>query len=253
MRKAKLYKMLGVLTILSCSLLVLVSATPIQSSLQKLSFDVTIRTLFNGKSVTAKGSVYYVPSSGLMVTKMHSPMNQVVISTVDGQLKNYDPTTNKVIFSQGTEFSSKNSFIYSFLSGNTADMGLASDGYKIVDTKNDEGIIVNTWAAPVNRSVEADKVEIAFQDYLPIYMGFMNAGGEIIQKTYYTNYQNLSYIRMPFTITEITYFSEADSSIMQRKYDNVKLNSEVDNTWLNFSIPENAEVVDADAMLKESK
>ena len=58
---------------------------------------------------------------------------------------------------------------------------------------------------------------------------------------------------MPFTITEITYFSEADSSIIQRKYDNVKLNSEVDNTWLNFSIPENAEVVDAGAMLKESK
>ncbi|MDC1221068.1 hypothetical protein N8Z47_00205 [Salibacteraceae bacterium] len=253
MRKAKLYKMLSAITVLSLAFLLLASAAPLQSSLQKLSFDVTIRTLFNGKSVTATGSVYYVPTSGLMVTKMHSPMNQVVISTSDGQMKNYDPSSNKVIFSQGSEFSSKNSFIYSFLSGNTTDMGLSSDGYKIIDTKNDDGTIVNTWSAPTDRNVEADKVEIAFKDYLPIYMGFMNAGGEIIQKTYYSNYQNLSYIRMPFTITEITYFSENDSSIIQRKYDNVKLNSEVDNTWLNFTIPEDAEVVNTEDVIKDSK
>lgn len=253
MRKAKLYKMLSAITAMSFTFLLLVSAAPLQSSLQKLSFNVTIRTLFNGKSVTAEGSVYYAPTSGLMVTKMHSPMNQVVILTSDGQMKNYDPSSNKVIFSQGSEFSSKNSFIYSFLSGNTTDMGLSSDGYNIIDTKNDDGTIVSTWSAPTDRNVEADKVEIAFKEYLPIYMGFMNAGGEIIQKTYYSNYQNLSYIRMPFTITEITYFSENDSSIIQRKYDNVKLNSGVDNTWLNFTIPEDAEVINAEDVIKDSK
>lgn len=184
---------------------------------------------------------------------MHSPLNRVVISTANGEMKNYDPTANSVIFSHGSEFSSKNSFIYSFLNGNITDMGLASDGYKIIDTRNEDGTIVNTWAAPTNRNVEADKVEIAFDNYLPIYMGFMNAGDEIFHKTYYTNYQNLSYIRMPFTITEITYISEADSSIVQRRYDNVKLNSAVDDTWLNFRIPEDAKVIDLSNVLNNPK
>ncbi len=53
---------------------------------------------------------------------------------------------------------------------------------------------------------------------------------------------------MPLTITEITYYSEADSAITQRKYSNLKLNSEVDDTWLDFRIPEDAEVVDASSM-----
>lgn len=248
MSKTKLYKMVGSSTLAIGVMALLISAAPDQSHLQKLSLDLTARTLFQGKSITAKGAVFYKPTNGLLVTKMFTPLNQIIIATATGELKSYDPQTNKVALSQGSEFSTKNSFIYSFLSGQTTDMGLSSSGYKITDTKNDDGVIVNTWTAPVDRPAPAQFIEIAYENYLPIYLGFKNADGEIIQKTYYTNYQSVSYIKMPLTITEITYFSEADSAITQRKYSNLKLNSEVDDTWLDFRIPEDAEVVDASSM-----
>ena len=245
MSKTKLYKMVGSVTLAVMSCVILISAVPDQSNLQKLSLDLTARTLFQGKSITAKGAVFYKTTNGLLVTKMFTPINQIIIATATGELKSYDPQTNKVSLSQGAEFSTKNSFIYSFLSGQTNDMGLSSVGYTITDTKNDDGVIVKTWTAPVNRPSQARTIEIAYENYLPIYLGFKNADGEVFQKTYYTNYQSVSYIKMPLTITEITYYSEADSSITQRKYSNLKLNTEVDNTWLNFQIPEDAEVVDA--------
>jgi outer membrane lipoprotein-sorting protein len=245
--------MVGTMTFAITTLALLVSAVPDQSNLQKLSLDLTARTLFQGKSITAKGSVYYKPTNGLLVTKMFTPINQIIIATSTGELKSYDPQTNKVALSQGSEFSTKNSFIYSVLSGQTNDMGLSSSDYKITDTKNDDGVIVNTWTAPVDRPAQAQQIEIAYENYLPIYLGFINAEGEIIQKTYYTNYQSVSYIKMPLTITEITYYNEADSSITQRKYSNMKLNTEVDNTWLDFQIPDDAEVVDASEMKGQRK
>lgn len=224
-------------------LLGLASAIPMQSNLQKMSLNLTARTLFQGKSMTAKGAVYYKPTSGKLVTKMNTPFNQVIIATSAGEMKSYDPQTNRVALGQGSEFSSKNSFIYSFLSGQTNDMGLGGLGYKITNTRNENGIIVNTWTAPIDRPLQAQKVEIAYEDYLPIYLGFIDADGKVYQKTYYTNYQNVSYIRMPFTITEITYY-DADSSITQRKYDDLKVNVQVDDTWLDFQIPKDAQVID---------
>ncbi len=248
MGKAKLYKLVGISALTVLLLFSLISAVPVQSNLQKMSLNMTARTLFQGKSITAKGAVYYKPTNGLMVTKMFTPISQVIIATSTGELKSYDPQTNRVALSQGTEFSTKNSFIYSFLSGKTNDMGLSSLGYKITDTRNEEGVIVNTWTAPVDRPLQAQAIEIAYENYLPIYLGFIDADGIVYQKTYYTNYQNVSYIKMPFTITEITYYNESDSSITQRKYDDLKLNSEVDETWLNFQIPADAEVIDAASM-----
>ena len=65
----------------------------------------------------------------------------------------------------------------------------------------------------------------------------------IIQKTYYTNYQDVLYTKMPFTITEINYRAEGDSSISRKTYSNLKLNGNVTDYWLNYKIPENAEVI----------
>ncbi|MCO4805576.1 MAG: hypothetical protein KC456_03190 [Flavobacteriales bacterium] len=216
-----------------------------------MSFDLTARTLFQGKSITAKGEVYYKPSSGLMVTRMISPINQIIIATSTGELKSYDPEGNTVALSQGSEFSTKNSFIYSFLSGQTSDLGLTGLGFKLIDTRNDAGLIVHTWAAPADRAMKAQTVELAFDNYLPIYLGFADANDFVYQKTYYTNYQSVSYIQMPLTITEINYYNEADSSITQRMYTNLKTNSVVDDTWLNFRIPDDAEVLDEASLKKQ--
>ncbi|MBT3647185.1 MAG: hypothetical protein HN542_02975 [Flavobacteriales bacterium] len=242
MKSTKLVKNRGYKFLLFTLSLMIFGFVP-SERIEKLSLDLSVRTLFQGKSVSATGTVYYKINGGLMVTKMHTPIDQVNIANATGEYRSFDVKTNSVTLMQGIDFSSKNSFIYSFLSGQTNDMGLSGLGYRITDTKIEEGIVVNTFSPPKNRQVLAEKVEVAYENYLPIFLGFFDAEGKPIQKTYYTNYQNVSFVKMPFTITEIDFITDQDSSITRRTYSNLLLNSKVNNEWLDFSIPENATIL----------
>lgn len=170
-------------------------------------------------------------------------MEQVVFTNALGEYKSYDIEENKVILLEGEDLSSRKSFVYQFLNGQTNDLGLRDLGFKMVNTRFEDGIMINEWKAPENRQVESQKIEIAFENYLPIYMGFFNIDGQAIQKTYYTNYQDVLYTKLPFTITEISYMAAGDSSITRRTYSNLKMNSDVSEHWLNFEIPKNAEII----------
>jgi outer membrane lipoprotein-sorting protein len=121
-------------------------------------------------------------------------------------------------------------------------MGLSSLGYKLKDTRIEGKLVISTWLAPTDRSMEIQKAEIVHENYLPIFMGFFDAKGNMVQKIYYTNYQNVSHLKMPFTITEIEFISAKDSTITRRTYSNLKVNENVDNTWFNYQIPVNAKI-----------
>lgn len=251
MKRANLLKF-SVL-ILSAILLVGVSAFKRKMNIDKLSFDMSARTLYQGKSVHGNGEVYYRVKGGLMVTKMNYPVNQLIITNTMGEYKSYDLESNTVVLSTGSELSSKHSFLYSFLSGEIGDMGLSHLGYRLADTKIENDLVIKTYNAPEDRATPARKVELVFEDFLPIYAGFIDAQGKTIQKTYYSNYQNVSYIRLPLTITEVNFMAENDSSITQRKYSNLKFNQNVDERWLNFQIPQDARVIDADQPIEAAE
>lgn len=230
-------------------IIILMSLIP-SANVEKLSLDMVARTLYKGKSITVKGQLFYKVQGGLMVTRIISPMEQIVVANATGEFKSYDIKSNSVTLMQGLDFSSKNSFIYNFLSGNINDMGLSSLGYKLKDTKIDGKIVVSTYMAPTEKIMEITKVEIAHENYLPIFMGFYDNKGNKVQKIYYTNYQNVSHIKMPFTITEIEFLGAQDSTITRRTYSNLKLNEQVDNTWFNYQIPANAKINSANPTLK---
>jgi outer membrane lipoprotein-sorting protein len=48
---------------------------------------------------------------------------------------------------------------------------------------------------------------------------------------------------MPFTITEFEYLSPTDSVITKRIYSNLKTNAQVDDNYLNYKVPANAQVI----------
>ena len=48
---------------------------------------------------------------------------------------------------------------------------------------------------------------------------------------------------MPFAITEFEYMSPTDSIITKRVYSNLKINTQVDEKFLDFKIPSSAKVV----------
>lgn len=212
-------------------------------SIEKLSLDLHVRTLYQGKSVRGSGTLYYQTRGGKLITKMDAPLEQLVITTTTGEYKSYDFKDNTVMLMQGAEFSSRSSFVHQFITGQVTDMGLTQIGYKLTETKYQDNLVVNVYRAPSNIDISAQRAEIAYEDFLPIFIGFFDANGAPIQKTYYTNFQNVGYARMPFTITEIAFMGEADSSITQRIYSNLKLNGEVSNEWLNYEIPKDANIV----------
>ncbi|HAQ70350.1 MAG TPA: hypothetical protein DCR48_05170 [Flavobacteriales bacterium] len=224
-------------------LVILSSSFTPRAGIELISMDLTARTLFQGKSVTGTGTLYYKVEGSELVTKMNTPVDQVVFTNAIGEYKSYDIKENKVILLEGEDLSSKKSFIYQFLNGQTNDLGLRDLGFKMINTRFEDDIMINEWQAPSNKQVSSQKVEIAFENYLPIYVGFFDADGGIIQKTYYTNYQDVLYTKMPFTITEISYRAEGDSAISRKTYSNLKLNGNVTDYWLNYKIPENAEVI----------
>jgi outer membrane lipoprotein-sorting protein len=212
---------------------------------EKISMDMNSRTLQHGQYVTIKGEVYYRTNGGRMVTHVTSPFEQVIITDAIGEMKTFDKQSNTVMLVRGDDYSSKESFIYQFLSGNINDMGLPELGLKIGSTKLEDGAVVNTWVLKQNGAKGAvQKVIVAHQNNLPVYMAFYKEKNVPVQKVYYTNYTRVGSTMMPMNFTEINFEKDGkDSVITRRLYSNLKLNHDVVDTYLDFAIPSSAKLI----------
>ncbi len=76
-----------------CIAFVLMSFIP-SGNVEKLSLDMTARTLYKGKSITVKGELFYKVQGGLMVTRVISPLEQIVFANATGEFKSYDVKSN---------------------------------------------------------------------------------------------------------------------------------------------------------------
>lgn len=210
---------------------------------EKLSLSMVVKSLEKGKSITAKGEVYYQTAGGLMVTHFYAPAEMISITNGFGEYKNYDLKTNSVMQMQGEEYSSKNSFFYFYLSGKTQDMGLAKFGYRLNETKIEDKIIVTTWLPPEEMAAKVGRAEMAHENYQPIFIAFFDVKGKPVQKTFYSNFQKVGDLSLPMSITEFMYTAKGDSTISKRVYGDIKINEQVETKYLTFKIPANAKVV----------
>jgi outer membrane lipoprotein-sorting protein len=214
-----------------------------QQKLDKISLDLISKTLYQGKSVSLKSEVYYKSVGATMVTHFTSPKERIVITNGNGEYKEYDFKNNTVTLLQGIDLSSKNSLFYSFLSGSIGDMGLKSLGYKLANTKVEQKMVITTWVPEGENSVKTKKAEIVHENYLPIYLAFYDINDKPMHKSFYSNFQQVGSVKMPFTITEFEYLSPTDSVITKRIYSNLKTNALVDDNYLNYKVPANAKVI----------
>ena len=214
-----------------------------QQKLDKISLDLISKTLYQGKSVSLKSEVYYKSVGATMVTHFTSPKEKIVITNGNGEYKEYDFKNNTVTLLQGIDLSSKNSLFYSFLSGSIGDMGLKSLGYKLANTKVEQKMVITTWVPEGENSVKTKKAEIVHENYLPIYLAFYDINDKPMHKSFYSNFQQVGSVKMPFTITEFEYLSPTDSVITKRIYSNLKTNALVDDNYLNYKVPANAKVI----------
>lgn len=209
------------------------------------------KVLTKGKVLSVKAEVYYKLSGGIMVTHFTSPFENITISNSKGEMKVYDPKENTVLQLQGLDYSSENSFFYNFLSKKTQDMGMKTAGYRLTDTKIEDGSVITTWVPGENIQSPIGKVEIVHEKFLPIYMGFYSHKNKLVQKIYYSNYSKVADFSLPLNITEFSYGEKGDSTVSRRLYSDPKTDLAVNEKYINFQVPANAKVLDKSVLEKK--
>ncbi|MFK7952282.1 MAG: hypothetical protein AB8B73_05505 [Ekhidna sp.] len=206
------------------------------------SFDMTRRVNAKGKTIESKATILF-KENGDMMTKYDAPLETVVFNNLDGEIKIYNERENTIIQSVNYHIGTSNSNFFFFLKGNTESMGLSELGFKLMDSKVDNGLIITEWASPKGFENNVDRIELVHRSGLPVFMGHKSRKGDYLRKTFFYDYELINdYIDFPKSITEIEYV-EADSLISKTQYSNFKFDSEVDPSLQGYQIPSNAKVI----------
>ena len=199
------------------------------------------QSLMKGSKSIFKCDIYYNKEKDAVVTHHYYPAEFVKISNRSGELKIYFPATNTVTLQQNQSYSTTNELLYYFVNNKTTDLGLAKEGFKLIKTGSEEGLMVTTWQAPSTLKVII-KIKIVFKDMLPVYAEYLSVNGSIMKKIYYSNYADFTTFRMPLRITEISFETKADSTISLSVFSNVRTKDFPENNYFNFKIPDDAKI-----------
>lgn len=236
---------MGIAYIKYCSAAALLILSAFCASAQrKITADVEVKQVAGGKVMTINKRVHCA-NSGLVVTHFLKPEEYIVITNTKGEMKMFNPKTNEVMMENASGLSSQDELISIFMSGRADDMGLAAYGYKLQSTVREEGYLKKTFTT-TNRQ-ESPAVEIVYENFLPIYCGYLNDGGRTVRKVYLSSYKLEGRLMLPTRMTEINYVSAKDSTVSRVIYSNIQLDK--DDPMFDFQIPANAKVV----TLKEAR
>ena len=220
--------------------LLLLVASPLYAQ-RKVSADVEVKTVIDGKLTTVTKSVYCT-NNGRLVTKFSKPLPYYVVSNSKGEMNLYKPDTNEVLSDYDPSFSSNTELIMLFMSGRIDDLGLSSFGYKAGSATREEGFVKKSFKSPDTTKPD---VEIVYENYLPIYCEYTAQDGRLLSKKYLSDYKTYGRFILPQRVTDITYGVKRDSSIVRTLYSNVKV--DVDDPNFDFQIPADAKPMKLDA------
>lgn len=206
-----------------------------------VSVSQETRTLQKGSKSIFKCDIFYNKEKDAVVTHHYYPAEFVKISNRSGEMKIYFPETNTVTVQQNESYSTTNELLYYFVNNKTTDLGLAKEGFKLVKSGSEDGLMVTIWQAPATLKV-INKIKIVFKDMLPVYAEYMALNGSIMKKIYYSNYTDFRTFRMPLRITEISFETKIDSTIRLSVFTNVRTKDFPENSYFNFKVPDDAQI-----------
>jgi hypothetical protein len=206
-----------------------------------VSVNQEIQVLSKGKKSIFRCDIFYNKEKDAIVTHHYYPVEFMKMSNRLGEMKIYFPGSNTVTIEQDQSLSSTNELLYYFINNKVSDLGLSKEGFKLVNTVREEGVIVTSWQAPVSLKV-INMIRIVFRDALPVYAEYLGADGKILKKIYYSRYTDFQSFRIPLRITEISFESETDSTVRLSVFSNVLTKDFPENNYFNFKIPENAKI-----------
>lgn len=197
--------------------------------------------LSKGSKSIFKCDIYYNKEKDAVITHHYYPAEFVKMSNRFGEMKIYFPETNSVTIQQNQSLSTTNELLYYFINNKLTDLGLSKEGFKLINTTREEGMMVTTWQAPVSLKV-INQIKIVFKEMLPIYAEYLGMDGVIKKKIYYSRYADFKTFRMPLRITEISFESKTDSTIRLSVFSNVRTTDFPDGNYFNFKIPDDAKI-----------
>lgn len=211
---------------------------------RKVTADVEVKQVASGNVATITKRVH-CSNDGRVVIHFLKPEEYFVLTNSKGEMKMFMPRTNEVLMENSSGLSSQDELISLFMNGRVDDLGLAAYGYKLQSTVREDGYIKKTFST-------ADKgehpvVEIVYENFLPIYCGYLDQSGRTVRKTYFSKYTPAGRMMLPTRMTEVTYVSAKDSTVARTVYSNIKVDQ--DDPMFSFEIPSNAKVI----TLKEAK
>lgn len=214
------------------------------NTFKKLGLDMETKSATNGYTSTTRASIYYT-NDGSMVSYYEMPKEYVVFNNAKGEIKIYDPAKNTVLQQQNYLYSTETSQFYYFLNNKKSDLGLASMGFVQNNLKFEEGLMITEWLPPAQMAKMISRVELVHEQGQPIFIAYYDSDNNLANKSYYYNYQKLSpTLDFPATVTKIVYSTPTDSVVTKTSYTNIKLDAEVKDELLNYSIPNDAKNIE---------
>lgn len=206
-----------------------------------VSFDMIKRTNQNGKTSKNVAKVYF-NADGKMLTHFISPMEVMILNNKDGELQLYNPAENTVFQQLNHMLGTENTNIYYFLKQETDDMGLARIGFTLATSRLDDNLLVSIWKSPKQMQQQIFDVELVHQGKKPVFLGYRDAKGKYLKKVYYYQYEQVSGVDFPMSITEID-FLKKDSIVSKTVFESFEINRPADQEWVNFTVPTHATLV----------
>jgi hypothetical protein len=214
-----------------------------RSDNHRLSVRMESKRLFNGKVAIVKADLFFKYTEGLLLMHYFYPTDYLFITNNKGEVKMYFPDKNEVVSQQNQIFASDNDALYFFLSNQVNDLGLKDMGYSVMATHFEEGITVTDWLPPSWQLGKISKVELAHENYLPIYTAYYNEKNKAIRKVYFSNYSMSNAAALPQRITEIEYLPNGDSIISRKIYSDIKFDLNASSEYFDFKIPDDAKPI----------
>ena len=213
------------------------------TNVKRVSVSMISRSIRYGKTMTMRAEICYNLSGGKMVSHYSEPIEQYILNTSKGEISIYSPEKNTVQQQVNYLYSTETTQFYYFLNNQKTDLGLRGMGFINKNTKFEKDLMISTWLPPTRVAKQIKEIELVHQGLNPIYTKYIGAGGNVIKKIYYYQYQNVGGIDFPLAVTQIDYFSTKDSVISKTSYTDVKINEAVNSKLANFVIPSNAKTL----------
>lgn len=207
----------------------------------RVSVSQETQILTRGSKSIFKCDIYYNKEKDVVVTHHFYPAEFIKMSNRLGEIKIYFPGTNTVTIQQSQTLSTTNDLLYYFVNNKLTDLGLSKEGFKLVNTTREEGMMITTWQAPVSLKV-INQIKIVFKEMLPVYAEYVDLGGDIKKKIYYSRYSDFKTFSMPLRVTEISFENKIDSTIRLTVFSNVRTTGFPDDNYFSFKIPDDAKI-----------